>query len=531
MDIPLYGICFPDILDKVATYLDVPDIAALARTNTHFAQYAKDTDLIYRHVAITHPPKRRTRGDPIHKFLTSLERSPSNAETITSLSIRHSFSECFSSDEVTYVERINAICALCPNIMSLSLHLNNLSSGCYVNPASNFPEGATRAYYCHAFGFTDVMTQTAPTVQDMLTGLGGLRSLDWCLRCAPSGGSAEWEASHLREDLETINEQCPNLEHLGLLDYHDGQIVDAVINGVKSEIFTLDGENAFSGLFPHLTDVTFHISQERDAEKVVSASVMTMILGNQRGIASSIVPWCQAKSSQLLVVEDIILVLRIGQLLREQLGLEPDELNTLWTQYIRWDPTFEVSVSSNNIAQLDLVNIISEQTKSINIILRAHDLTPRQFRNLHLPRQTRSLAILTNCIPLSSIRHLIAPLKLHSLTVDYEHNGKDGTEEKVMMNQSRAHSTDAFVVEWASEPIMAFNLAIWGDMTSTDYGDNLFEAVVGRAIARTSWDSRMLLESSTRTLFEKGTTLRKVDIIASYPLYRLEESSPHLFKT
>jgi hypothetical protein len=130
-------------------------------------------------------------------------------------------------------------------------------------------------------------------------------------------------------------------------------------------------------------------------------------------------------------------------------------------------------------------------------------LTPEQFRTLHLPLQTWSLAILTNCIPLSSIRHLTAPLKLHSLTVDYEYHGKDGTEDNVMVNQSHARTTEEFVVEWASEPIMAFNLAIWGDMISTDYGENLFEAVVGRAILRTSWNSRKLLEVVTKTLFEK----------------------------
>jgi len=77
---------------------------------------------------------------------------------------------------------------------------------------------------------------------------------------------------------------------------------------------------------------------------------------------------------------------------------------------------------------------------------------------------------------------------------------------------------------------MSFNMAIWGDMVACDYGENLFEAVVGRAIGRTTWESRKNLESITRTLFEKSSTLTKVEVVASYPLYREELASPRLFK-
>jgi hypothetical protein len=101
----------------------------------------------------------------------------------------------------------------------------------------------------------------------MLIGAGGLCSLDWCRRCAPSGGSAKWEVCQFCEEMEMINKPRPNLEHLGMLGYLEGQIVDAVINGTKSEVFTLSRENTFSGLFPHLTNVTCHLSQERDAGK------------------------------------------------------------------------------------------------------------------------------------------------------------------------------------------------------------------------------------------------------------------------
>jgi hypothetical protein len=59
-----------------------------------------------------------------------------------------------------------------------------------------------------------------------------------------------------------------------------------------------------------------------------------------------------------------------------------------------------------------------------------------------------------------------------------------------MMTLTRDRLTQKFTVEWASEPIISFSMQIWGDMVSTDYGENLLESVVGSAIGRTTWDDR-----------------------------------------
>ena len=52
MDPPLYSICFPDILNHVASYLEVIDLANVAKVNSHFAQLVRDTGLLYRHVSV-----------------------------------------------------------------------------------------------------------------------------------------------------------------------------------------------------------------------------------------------------------------------------------------------------------------------------------------------------------------------------------------------------------------------------------------------------------------------------------------------
>ena len=98
----------------------------------------------------------------------------------------------------------------------------------------------------------------------------------------------------------------------------------------------------------------------------------------------------------------------------------------------------------------------------------------------------------------------------------------------MLLFRDRPHYS--FTAEWASEPILSFNMAIWGDMVTCDYKENLFESVVGRAIGRTTWESRKNLESITRDLFEKSSNVRKVEIVASYPLYKDEFASPRLFK-
>src|SRR5208282_507633 len=156
MDPPLYNICFPDIFGQVASYLNVTEIANIARVNTHFSQFVKDTGLIYRHISIafkrTKSRRKATDEEKLQKLLPCLEESPYNATRVTSLPIQHQFSGYLPSEEITYVERIAAITKLCPNLSSLSLHLSNFATSYYVTCPNNeymeISEGATRAFIC-----------------------------------------------------------------------------------------------------------------------------------------------------------------------------------------------------------------------------------------------------------------------------------------------------------------------------------------------------------------------------------------------
>jgi hypothetical protein len=77
---------------------------------------------------------------------------------------------------------------------------------------------------------------------------------------------------------------------------------------------------------------------------------------------------------------------------------------------------------------------------------------------------------------------------------------------------------------------MSFNMAIWGCTTKYRQKPNFFEAVVGRAIGRTLWESRSYyLESVCRRVFEK-TRIKSLEIVVTYPLFRKELGSPRLFK-
>jgi hypothetical protein len=540
MNPPVYKICFPDIVDKVAVFLDICDIAAVAQTSRHFAQYTKDTGLLYRHVSLAHSLQSRKyppKECPLPQLLSCIQQSPVNAATLTSLSIRHRFCGYQPGEEIIYIERLIAIFALCPSMSALSLHINNWSSPFFICPTKTPPKGATRAFYCHIYGgkCIDDMTQSPSLITRMLEGMKDLRSLDWCLDCGPSGVLMEdWRRSHLREELELINQRCPRLEHLGLLNYQDNKVVDMVIKGDQSDgtSLKLDQENTLSGILPYLSDVVFYIAAERDAEKIISATVLGMVLGCKRRIVSRIKPWCQDDPAQQLIVEDITHVINMRRLrvLHQHLEISLDQLSPMWYQYVHWDPTFEISVTGNDISQVDLLHLAFEHAQTVSVILKANDMSPEEIRRLHLPRQTKKLTIRTKSIPLLAIKHLTERLNLHSLTVVFEYFEKNETEEKVMMIQTRNRATEPFEVDWVSEPIMVFNIGIWGDMTTSHYGQNLFESVVGRAIGRTTWDSRKLLEVTTRDLFEKDTSLKRVEILASYPLYRLEQASPRFFR-
>jgi hypothetical protein len=542
MEPPLYSICFLDIFSQVASYLTVSEIANVARTNTHFARFVTDTGLLYRKVSLAfkHTKSRRkaTSDDSVRKFLPCLESAPQNATTLTSLSLRHRFSGYLPSEEILYVERVTAITKICPNLSSLSLHLSNFATSYYVTGPNNeymkIPEGATRAFFCQAFCDGETTADSPRVIDNLLSGLSNLRSLNWCVECRPSGLlSEDWKASRLREELEMIDRSCPKLEHLGLLNFYDSRVSDAIIHEIGSEgteNFILDGDNAVSGILPHLREITFHIAQERDEEKILSAAVLGIALGQWRGIRTKLVPWAQDKASQMLIIEDITHVMRVQELMEKQVDISLDEFVAIWGQNVHPNVTFEINVSATDTQPLELLHLLSSQSTSVHVALKVNDLSSGQFQNLLLPAQTKSLSIETNCIPLASIGQLVTPLKLTSLKVNYDYTVHNETDEKVMMLLSRDRPNQPFTAEWASEPIMSFNMAIWGDMVACDYGENLFEAVVGRAIGRTTWESRKNLESITRDVFEKSTILKTLEVIASYPLYRDELGSPRLFK-
>jgi hypothetical protein len=357
----------------------------------------------------------------------------------------------------------------------------------------------------------------------MLGGMHNLRSLDWCIECRHWGLLDDWKVSHLREELEMIDQQCPYLEHLGLLDYADDEVFYAVTSSRRLKTLNMNGENALSRLFPCLKSITFHNSGWVNIRTIMSAIVLGFVLEHKRGIKINIKPWPEDDPSKI-VVNDVGDVMGICELLHAHLQTPKEEFSPVWTRYIHWYPIFEIHISSGHLEQLDHLNIASELTKSMDLILRANMLSPEQCLRLRLPRQIKALSVITTSIPLSSIKHLVAQLNLQSVKAEFA----DTIEDKVVMVQSRRFSNKPFSVEWAPGPVMAFDSTNWRDMTMC-YNGELLEANVGRAISRTSRDSRKLLELVSRTLFE-DTTLKRVEIIAAYPLYHSEESCPRLFK-
>ena len=542
MESPIYNICFPDIFNQIASYLDVSDIADLARTNSQFAQFVRETGLLYRNVNIafkyTKSRRKATSDECIRKFLPCLQQAPQNAARLTCLSIRHRFSGYLPHEEITYVERIAAITKLTPNLTSLSLHLSNFAATYYVDGPnsewSKIPEGATRAFFCQRFADLESDPQQPRLIDSLLESLDNLRSLDWCVECRPSGLlSEDWKASRLREELEMIDRACPKLERLGLLNFFDSRVSDSIIHEIDSNgtnNFILDGDNAVSGILANLREITFHVPGERDQEKILSAAVLGIALGRWRRIKSTLVPWRQEKDTPTLIIDNITNIKKIQELTGLQLGISLEEFVEIWGQYVEGNMTFEVSILPDNSTQLDLLNILSSKARSVNVALKINEISTNQIRSIVLPPQTKSLSIETDCLSLPSIKKLTAPLDLRSLKITFNYTYYDETDEKVMLQLTRDHPSQDFSTEWASEPILSFNMAIWGDMVMCDYGENLFEAVVGRAIGRTTWESRKYLESVTRNLFETSSNLTHIDVVASYPLFKVELSTPRLFK-
>src|SRR5579859_5538135 len=403
MESAVYRICFPDIFDHVVSFLEVQDVTALALTNTHFARFVKDAGLLYRHISLSFDQTTSSQfaasDERILKFHSCLRISPSNAASIASLSIRHRFSGFLPTEEISYVDLIVSLTNLCPNVESLSLHLSRWSSSVYAcspTPREPFDKGATRPFFCRAFyDSRDSVQNGLRVIDDILGGLTKLRALDWCVECRPSGMlSQDWKVSHLREELEMIDRACPNLERLGLLNYHDSRVVDAVVHEVDTdgaEWFLVDGESAIGGLFPKLQEVTFHVKAERDLDKILSAAVMGLTLGRTRKAISKIVPWQQENASQTLVLDDIGKILHFQELAYKQLDMPPEEFLSLLSHYLHFDGVFEISVFSRDYFQLEYLHYLSQSLNSVNVILNVHELSRLEVEALVLPPNTKSL--------------------------------------------------------------------------------------------------------------------------------------------
>ena len=523
MDSPLYSICFLDIFSRVASYLSVSEIASLARTSTHFAWFVSETGLLYRHISLAfkHTKFRRkaTNDESIRKLLPCLESYPHNAASLNSLSVRHRFSGYMPREEIVYAKRIEAITKLCPNLSSLSLHLSNFTTSYYVsNESIGIPEGAIRAFS----GPTITDGETSLLVIDsLLSGLSNLRSLDWCVECRPSGLlSEDWKASRLREELEMIDRACPRLEHLGLLNFYDCRLSDAIIHGIEADVtekFILDEDNVVSGIFVNLTDLTFYIAQERDQEKILSAAVLAVALRKWRKVCSKLVPWCQDKTSPCLLIQNILHIMKIQELLEHQINISLEEFLAIWGPI---HPSINFEIHNNH--DLEILRLLSWDAKSTQLALKSDDL------NIVLPLQTRSLSIETHLIPLSAIGDLSAPLKLQSLRIHYTYTLRNDTDENVMVLLTR-NKPGPFTVEWVSEPIKAFSMPLWGDTVMCNYQYNLFEAVVGKVSGRINWENRKYVEDVICAVFEE-TSVMSIEMIAAYPLFREELNVPRLFK-
>jgi len=144
-----------------------------------------------------------------------------------------------------------------------------------------------------------------------------------------------------------IHQGCPNLEHLGVLNFCDTRVSDAVIHESGSdttENLFLDYETALSGIFPNLNEMTFYIGRERDQGKILSAVMLGMTLAWSRGIYSKIVPWCQEDGTPYLIMEKLQDFMKIQELMEKQLDVSLDQFVSLWSEFINANMTFEAAV-------------------------------------------------------------------------------------------------------------------------------------------------------------------------------------------
>lgn len=538
MEPSIYRICFPDIFECVAAFLDVSDIARIALTNRRLHRYIRQTGLLYRHIPLPSRPRKKMKtekfDDDLGQLLRCLRKSPFNARSVTSLSIRHQFCGYVPTEEFKYIECLAELAKQCPNLLSLSLHLSNFASSYYV-PHSLYdfrrlPWGAIRAFLsqgpcCHT---SDTPPFPARGLHNFLSHLENLRSLDWCVECRPSGVlSEDWKVSRLREELELIDRACPHLEKFGLLNFLDSRIADALIGTVSMEgtkEFDLEGDNVVSGLFPNLADMTFYVAGETDEEKILSAAALGMTLRLRRRIRSNIVPWHRDAGSPLLIVEDIDCLQRLRDLLEVTLGMESDDFDVLWGCYLDDGIIMQATLSAYNLTELAAVSRFAYHSTILNLALDLE--TPDlDISKITLPRNTTSLSIETATATLPEIRDLIAHLNLRSLAVQFSDTDHNSSDETVTMTLYRRQRRELFRMEWSSEPIMA---KPWGDMGGCEHWPDAFNTLLGQASARTTCGSRKNLKTIATSLFVPSSCLI-VDITAPYSLFGQELAKPNLF--
>ena len=529
---PLLGLCIPDIFEQIAEYLSAPDILSIATTDRQLSKFIQLTGVLYRHITL--PYEYPTQQDKLSnteclaKLVPCLQRLPSNAWRISSLTIRHKFSGWPGVEEVEYIEQLATLCELCPNLLSLSLHLSNFFS-CYyaTGPMKDiFPLGASRVLACAMFEPDSVLKGHFEKILDSVS---NLRSLDWCLTCRPSGVlSDDWKLSKLREELEIINGACPNLEHLGLLDFVDANISSAIIYPqLKTESFLLKQENILTGIFPNLSDITFHMSEDRHLQRFVSALVVGVRLRLRRGLRVHIVPWCHKDASQKVVVENVNDIRDVYNFLGPQFGISHEEFRSVWGEIIHCDIVNEIAISRYDTSQLSLLRSLASHARSLNISLNMTGSEVPDAQSLKLPPQTKQLSIKTSWCPISTIAQFIYPLKIQQLKIEFELTIFDVIDGTVTMTLNRHHSFQQFTVEWRTEPLTGLSIAMMG---SGGISDNLLSTVIKRAIGKGAWESRTHLGDAIKSLLEGHKTLERVEIIAAYPLFKEELASPRLFK-
>ena len=67
--------------------------------------------------------------------------------------------------------------------------------------------------------------------------------------------------------------------------------------------------------------------------------------------------------------------MKVQELMDKQINISLDEFITMWSQYLQANVLFEICLTPNDTLHLDLVNLLSSQAKSVNISLKANNLS------------------------------------------------------------------------------------------------------------------------------------------------------------